>query len=243
MISIVCVYNDKEILDNFLLKSLKNQSAEYELILMDNTTGKFKSAAEALNKGGNKAKGEYIMFVHQDIDLESDGCLKNIENISNRLNNLGIAGAAGRTNYKPQTITNIKDGIPPKSVSPETFNEPVKVQTLDECLVIIPKNVFKKIKFDEKVCNDWHLYAVDYSLSVKKLGLNAYVIPLFAYHRSKAYSLSEKYYETLKKVLSKHKTNKVIFTTVEDWLTFFPLILQRKMPGLKNKIIFSIISS
>jgi hypothetical protein len=37
MISVVCVYNDKEILKKYLLKSLKNQSVEYELILIDNT--------------------------------------------------------------------------------------------------------------------------------------------------------------------------------------------------------------
>jgi GT2 family glycosyltransferase len=237
MISIVCVYNNKEILENFLLKSLKNQSTEYELILMDNTEVKFKSAAEALNKGGKKAKGDYIMFVHQDVDLSSINWLKESESILDSIENLGIAGVAGRSKSKPWAITNIKDGIPPGIVSPETINEPISVQTLDECLVLIPNKLFKDIKFDEEVCDDWHLYTVDYSLSIQKIGYDVYVIPMFLYHRSKAYSLSERYYDTLKKVLAKHHKNKVILTTVGDWLTFYPLSMQKRFPGFKNKLI------
>ncbi|GAH67636.1 unnamed protein product, partial [marine sediment metagenome] len=79
MISIVVVYNNKRILNDILLKSLKKQTAKFELIALDNTKGKFKSAAEALNQGGKNANGKYIMFVHQDIELDSDLWLKEVE--------------------------------------------------------------------------------------------------------------------------------------------------------------------
>ena len=95
MISIVCVYNNEEIFNNYLLKSLKSQTAKHEEILIDNTQGRFKSAAEALNWGGRKAKGKYIMFVHQDVDLSSNTWLENAENILDPIINLGIAGVAG----------------------------------------------------------------------------------------------------------------------------------------------------
>ena len=36
MMSIVCVYNNKTILEEYLLKSLKKQTSKYELILVDN---------------------------------------------------------------------------------------------------------------------------------------------------------------------------------------------------------------
>ena len=94
MISIICVYNNKEILENYLLKNLSTQSVEYELILIDNTNGKFKSAAEALNYGGKKANGNYLMFVHQDVDLCSNNTLDYIENILESISNLGIAGSS-----------------------------------------------------------------------------------------------------------------------------------------------------
>lgn len=56
--SIVCVYNNKEILRKYLLKSLKKQTESYELILIDNTNKQFSSVAEGLNAGGKKSKGE-----------------------------------------------------------------------------------------------------------------------------------------------------------------------------------------
>ena len=236
MISIVCVYNNKEILDDFLIKSLKNQSVEYELILMDNTTNKYNSAAEALNEGGKKAKCKYIMFVHQDIDLSSDEWLRKCESILDSLENFAIAGVAGRSKDIPTSVSNIFDGIPPGPIGPEIY-VPTKVQTLDECLVIIPKKIFDKLKFDENACDNWHLYAVDYSLTAKKEGYNVYVIPIFLYHRSKAFSFSESYYITLKKLLKKHRGSKVIIRTVGSWVTFIPLNIQIKYPWVKDKII------
>lgn len=237
MISIVCVYNNEDVLNSYLLKSLKDQIGDYELILLDNTKNRFNSAAEALNHGGKTVKNEYIMFVHQDMELSSKTWIYDAENILNSLKNLGIAGVAGRSKDKRWTITNIKDGIPSRQISPETIENPVKVQTLDECLIIIPKTIFKTLKFDEDVCDDWHLYAVDYSLSVKNMGFDVYVIPMFAYHRSHGYSLSKTYYQTLKKLLEKHgKKYKLVLTTMGNWSVNYPLILQRYFYSFKNRI-------
>ena len=228
MISVVCAYNNKEILDNYLLKSLKNQTVNYELILIDNTQERFKSAAEALNYGGNKANEEYIMFLHQDVDLCSNTWIEEVEKVLDKLPNLGIAGLAGSSENRKGVITNIKHGIPPRLAGEILIRNPTKVQTLDECLVITPKYVFDTLRFDEEVCDDWHLYAVDYCLSVKRLGFDAYVLPCYIHHRSSGYSFSEKYYLTLKKVLKKHKKHcKWIYTTCGDWDTSFPLGLQR----------------
>lgn len=236
MISIVCVYNKKDVLNEFLIKSLKNQSAEYELILIDNTNGKFSSAAEALNEGGSKAKGDYIMFVHQDVDLKSDTWLEDAERMVNSLDNMGIAGVAGRSKDVECAATNIHDGIPPGPAGTE-IEKSIEAQTLDECLLLIPMKVFNKFQFDGEVCDNWHLYAVDYSLSIKRSGYNVYVIPMFLYHRSKAYSFSHEYYVTLEKLLRKHSDFKVILTTVGDWITFVPVDLQVKFPWLKKRLV------
>jgi len=229
MISVVCVYNNGKILNDYLLKSLKNQTVDYEQIVVDNTQGKFKSAAEALNHGGRRAKGRYIMFVHQDVDLCSNTWLEEVEKMLDELPNLGIAGVAGKSENKKGIITNIKDGTPPKLTGKIQIKIPTKVQTLDECLVIIPRSVFNMFQFDENVCDNWHLYAVDYCLSIKRLGFDVYVIPMFVYHRSAGYSFSEKYHLTLQKVLKKHKKHyKEIYTTMGDWSTLYPLSIQRQ---------------
>ena len=66
MISVICIYNSRELLEKYLLKSLNIQNMDYEQILVDNSSKKFASAAEALNYGGKKASGQYLICVHQD---------------------------------------------------------------------------------------------------------------------------------------------------------------------------------
>lgn len=246
MISVVCVYNDKRVLECCLRESLKDQTANHELFALDNTKGQFKSAAEALNYGGRLAKGKYIMFVHQDVDLCSNTWLEDAEKTLESLADLGIAGVAGMSkngnSNKDRGRNMIKHGDP-AILWPwgNPIQESETVQTLDECLVIIPKSIFDILQFDEKICDNWHIYAVDYCLSVQKIGFGVYAIPMFIYHRSTGVStksrlqavlslgwLPHEYYQTLGKLLRKHKTNvKQVYTTVEDWNTSYPLVLQR----------------
>lgn len=239
MISIVTVYNDERILNDYLLKSLEHQTVKFELIKIDNTRNTFKSAAQALNYGGKKAKGKYIMFVHQDVDLCSRTWLEEAENVLDSLPNLGIAGVVGK--HDGITINTIKWGMPPAWLPAERIKTPERVQTLDECLVIIPREIFQKYQFDEKACQDWHLYAVDYSLDIVKVGLAVFVIPMCAHHLSGGivaktrYQLMlslgpypKGYYESLRPVLKKHRKHiKRIYTTCGSWSTLYPLFLQR----------------
>jgi hypothetical protein len=247
MISIVCVYNDMDLLNGCLMKCLTNQSTKYELILVDNTRSKFYSAAQALNHGGRKANSKYIMFVHQDIDLSSDRWLDDAEHLLDRIPDLGIAGVAGMSEFgrtnKEQGRNIIKHGDPPQVWSwGNPILVPEVVQTLDECLVIIPKKVFEKQEFDEVTCDGWDLYAVDYCLSVKRIGHEAYAIPIPIYHRSIG-QLTENYFRVLDKVLKKHKKDfKKINTTVGSWSTLYPLYIQRKYIAA-HKMVFRFLIS
>ncbi|MTK63822.1 MAG: family 2 glycosyl transferase [Methanobacterium sp.] len=222
MITVICVHNNQKILDDVLLKSLKQQNIEYELILIDNSDGKYKSAAEALNYGAKKAKNEIIMFVHQDVDLSYPNCLRDIEGMVLDLDDLGVAGVAGyysKDHKKPIMYSNIKDGCPPKDVG-VNVDHPIEVQTVDECLFIVPRSLFNKLEFDEKTCPDWHLYGADYCLDSRKLGKSVYIIPIEIYHVSRSESFSESYYTTLKNVVEKHRDDyKTINTSCGIWRT------------------------
>lgn len=226
MISIISVYNHEDLLKKYLLNSLRSQKIDYELILVDNTNEKFTSASEALNYGANKAKGDYLMFAHQDYELGSDEWLYEAGKILDNLENVGIVGVAGK--YNRNMISNITTGFPPEMAGPIQIEEPKKVQTLDECLIIIPKKIFEEIQFDEVVCDNWHLYATDYCLTTQKAGYDTYVIPLGGYHASPGYSFSpEAYYSTLRKLVKKHKADhKWIYTSTGSWNTIIPLFLQ-----------------
>jgi len=247
MISIVCVYNDQEVLNGYLLKSLKNQTTEYELILEDNTKSRFSSAARALNHGGRRASSKYIMFVHQDIDLSSDSWLEDAERWLDMIPNLGIAGVAGMSEFgrtnKERGRNIIKHGNPPRAWDwGNPISEPEVVQTLDECLVIIPKKIFDNQRFDEITCDGWDLYAADYCLSVTLIGPKAYAIPMPVNHGSMGH-LTERYFSVLSKVLRKHKKHfKIINTTVGSWNASYPVSIQRKYIATK-KIVFSLLIS
>lgn len=254
MISIVTVYNNKQYLEEILLKSLKNQTAKFELIALDNTKGRFKSAAEALNYGGSKANGKYIMFIHSDVDLYSNTWLEDAEKILDSVPNVGVVGVAGMSESgngnKERGRNIIKHMDPPVIWSwGNPIQKPEPVQTVDACLMIVPKSVFNVLQFDIKVCDDWHLYDVDYCLDCKRLGFEVYAIPMFIYHKSISFSksqgyksrlqkllapLPEPYYQSLKKLLKKHRGHfKWIYTTCGNWSTFYPLILQRIWSSVK----------
>jgi glycosyltransferase involved in cell wall biosynthesis len=236
MISTVCVYNDRDILGQYLLPSLNQQTTQTELILVDNQQRRFKSAAEALNYGGRNARGEYIMFVHQDIRLESSTWIADAEKMLESLPKLGIAGVAGKRD-RTGIVTNISNGITPRPAGTIRIDEATLVQTVDECLMIIPRNLFHRLPFDADVCDNWHLYAVDYSLSVGNSGLEVCVLPLPAHHRSGAYSMSDAYFVTLKSLLKKHKRNYTwIYTTMGDWYTVFPVNLNRFFERARGRL-------
>jgi hypothetical protein len=228
MISVICVFNDKATLDNYLSKSLSTQTAVHEFIPVDNVKHEFSSAAKALNAGARKATGKYLMFAHQDVRVTSERWLEDAERVLDSLPKLGVAGVAGKPVGWVGCITNIEHMDPPVPAGPIHADKPMVVQTLDECLAVIPSELFKVLQFDEVTCDDWHLYVVDYCLSAKLRGLESYVVPLHAYHRYTGGPTTEQYYETLKKVVKKHgRSFGRIFTTCGDWNTKYPLWLQR----------------
>ena len=217
MISIVVIYNDKRALNEILLESLKTQTVEYDLIALDNTQGSFKSAAEGLNSGAKKAKGKYIMFIHQDVELGSDSWLEDVEKILDDIGDLGIAGVVGMSEKGSSIIERRRGHISSRG---EIWGEPLKeieqVQTLDELLMIVPKSLFGKLKFDEERFDGWHCYGADYCLSIGQLGLKSYVLPAFVYHSS-LMSNVQNIFKYQKRLYHKHRKNyKHIYATVGD---------------------------
>jgi hypothetical protein len=237
MISIICTCNNRTVLNNYLLKGLKNQTENYELIVIEDSKTDFKSAAQALNHGGEKASGDYIIFVHQDVLMESKTWLSDLHKMLMTIENLGAAGIAGKSSESPEVVTNVKHGDNPHFAGKKQIVEPVKVQTLDECLMIVPRKVFEARQFDETTCDGWHLYGVDYCLMMDEMGLDVYVLPMSIIHKSSGDPFAPEYYRILGKLFKKYKKSySTIHTTVSDWNTRYPVSLEKRRFWLTNKL-------
>jgi glycosyltransferase involved in cell wall biosynthesis len=205
-ISIITCFNNREILEENLLKSLRQQqNVSFELVLIDNTENKFLSVTSAYNFGAKQATGEYLMFVHQDVYLQGDDWLNQALNYLGSLLKVGAIGVSGVTSNGEPTGFILDRG----RFFGKHLSAPIPVQTLDEQLIIAPRAVFEKILFDERF--SFHSYGADYSLAVERLGLKVYVLPLMVEHNSlttsslAASSLKEQDALLLKKYANSYK--------------------------------------
>lgn len=235
--SVVCVYNDEKVLDEWLLAGLRGQTQRPDLVLVDNRGGRFPSAAAGLNYGGAEASGEYIVFAHQDVRLLGNDWLPRISAMLHGLPALGVAGVAGMrkgkrwgpftvggTPYAERALFVFQGPDKEPLERRRTFTSPVEVQTLDEQLLIVPRDVFRSEGFDAETCAGWHLYGVDYSLSARARGLKVYSLPVPVWHRSPG-RVDADYYVTLRRVMRKHRAEKVMYTTCGLWYTSLALNL------------------
>lgn len=156
------------------------------------------------------------MFLHQDIELGSDDWLLKVEKMLDSIPDIGVAGVAGMSQHgldnKERGRGYINNGGQIWIWS-NSIEKPEQVQTVDECVLIIPKTVFDKYQFDEINFDGWHCYGVDFCLSLASKGLKTYVIPAFVYHRS--LTINQKALEKYqKRLLTKYGRHfKHIYTT------------------------------
>ena len=221
MISIVCVYNDKEKLNNVFLQSLYKQvGVVYEVILVDSMKENYKSASQALNAGGKKAKGEYIFFIHQDVSFEKEDTLKELESYC-RKTSFGIAGVAGiapNENGKYITYTNIVHGTEKTKAGHALGDKVTEAVGLDECVLIIPQKIFEKYQF-RNIGNTWHLYGTDYAIQMQEQNEKVWIFPVCIWHYSNGSSLNIDYFDAVKNLALLSKKYKYITTIYGKWPT------------------------
>lgn len=147
MISVICVWNNEEQYQNILVHSLNIQDCDYELISIDNRNHAFTSCAAALNWGADHSTGEILIFTHQDISFDKKSSLKEFGQFIKAHPDI-IIGAFG--------------------AKQKAYSEDYLCDTVDECCFGMTREVFDSLRFNEKVCNGWHLYAVEMCLRAKE---------------------------------------------------------------------------
>lgn len=217
--SLMTIYNKENVLNECLIKTLKKQDKiTYEIKYINNQDNKYRSAKEGFLSEIDNLKGEYIVFLHQDIVFNNVDTLKKIYNYLREIEKFGIVGIAGVNNKI--ILSNITHGPDNIEVTKNKIFVPTKCETLDECLYII-KNEKKYIdEFKKMIGDGWHLYAVEYCIRMKLIGEDVYVIPSNIYHASSGASFDDSYYIQLKKISRHYKKNiKKINTTMGFWFT------------------------
>lgn len=180
-ISIACVFNDPHVRRECLDRSIEayGGALDVDYIPVDNTAHAFTSAGAALNHAARQARHPVVVFVHQDVYLHSiDRLVEAARAFEGGA--WGILGANGVTS-DGLSVGLLRDrtqliGLPAP--------DPVQVQTLDEVLFMIPRDLVLEHPLTEDADLAWHAYGVEFSLRVAALGLRAGAVDLAITHNS-----------------------------------------------------------
>jgi hypothetical protein len=239
------VFNNLAQLDDMLLRSLGRitpPDCVINKLLIDNTQRKYKSCAEAYNQELEQhwsELGSILVFCHQDIAFCNDAFFLArivLELSSNPNQVLGFAGMpqGGRTVSNLQYL-NTKQFITRTQVAEKT-----EVCSLDECCFAMTRDMYQQIRFDEVVCNHWHLYAADFCYAARRaLNAKSYVLPEIIYHKydgSSGLYVDNDFVRTMWKMTRKyHRDFATIDTSCYVVSTqLFPSLLELSKTYVKN---------
>jgi hypothetical protein len=153
----------------------------------------YNSASRAYNDAIDAASNDLVVFVHQDMIFPAnwladlDLALKYMDSLDPDWGVLGCFGV---------TAAGVGQGYiysPGRGIFGAPVPHPVKVQTLDEIVLIIRKS--SGLRFDPDLPH-FHLYGADICLRAAQKGMSSYVIPAFCIHNANQYCvLPQEYYE------------------------------------------------
>lgn len=176
---VVCV-NDDAVLAANLMSSPEIQA--HEVIEIRGAV----SAADGLNEGLERAQHEIVVLVHQDVFLPvgwAGRLLTQLRIAEQWLGKVGVAGVYGAC-YAPDVPSKVAcvGHIVDRGVRRhEPWDLPVAVETLDECLLVVPRST--PHRFDPKL--GWHLYGADFACRVRSCGTFAVAIDNLCHHNSR----------------------------------------------------------
>ncbi|WP_029323413.1 glycosyltransferase [Butyrivibrio sp. AE3004] len=183
-ITVVCCYNDVQQFEN-LKKELEAQSESAKLIGINNTSSRFGSCAAAYNSVIKDVSTPFVIYSHQDIVFEDTDNIKQLADYLEKTGIDDILGVAGVRRSPKATYTNIYHGISNKRPAGKLKIEGIEeCESVDECLFGGHTDHFRKEPFDEVICNNWHLYAVEQCIRTKVQGNKVWMCDVALYHCS-----------------------------------------------------------
>ncbi len=169
-VSVVCVYNNPDVLRDCLKRSiaaLSHEAPEIEILGVKNTSGQFPTAGAALNYGASIAKHDVIAFAHQDVYFHSLVALERSAAYLTANSGAGMLGAVGiRSNGS--IAGRIRDRV---VLIGDQLKAPVDVDSLDEVIFMVRRDLLRKLPLSSCPELAWHAYAVEYGLRLRARGM------------------------------------------------------------------------
>lgn len=183
-LAIICCYNNEKLYKKFL-ENIKLQQGDVEVIGIDNTTNQFCSCSSAYNYAMSMVKTEFVLFLHQDIVFIEPNTITKIMHYLKQISNYDILGLVGTKVGSKFVSTNIYVENLNQYGGKIRVHGLQECDTLDECIFGGKSICFKQYPFDEELCNNWHLYAVERALAAKERGDKVFVCDVPVLHLSK----------------------------------------------------------
>ena len=154
----------------------------YEIISIDNSANKY-SICEAYNIGVEQSRFNILCFMHDDILYHNAKWGANVLQHLNDNTEIGAIGIAGTPHYPfmpgpwwgngllYEHILQGSLGSEPTLKSNIPLNEKRQVVAFDGVWFCIKKELFSKIKFDEKSFKGFHLYDCDICMQMHNQGI------------------------------------------------------------------------
>lgn len=179
--SFVVAANDRGVLNKNLLASpCLGKDSPHEVLILEG----YSSAPCAYNRGLEQSKNEVVVFVHQDVYLPHE-FVPSVElalgEIERSDPDWGVVGCWGVRDDRAKFghLYTPGDGI-----AGAPFEQPERVRTLDEVVLILRKS--SGLKYDEHLAG-FHFYGADICLTAAQAGRQCYAISAFCVHNSRQY--------------------------------------------------------
>ncbi|HSK74151.1 MAG TPA: glycosyltransferase [Pyrinomonadaceae bacterium] len=208
MLSIIIASCNEQNLANVEQSISQTVGIPYETVVIRNPNQKY-SLAEAYNLGAEKAKFDFLLFVHEDVVFHTKDWGKNLISHFENLPDAGVLGISGTSyktfapggwwnpNYSYLYVNHwqsFKFTERERELWRRQAEKAAEVICLDGVFLAIKKEVFNQIKFDKSI-KGFHGYDLDLSLAVSEKYKNYFIPDILLEHFSEG-NVDDKWLET-----------------------------------------------
>lgn len=186
----VVAVNNRDVFEtHFLASPCLGAPHAHEVLVQEG----FKSASQAYNDAIDRARNDFIVFVHQDVILPErwlDQLESSLDYLEENDPQWGVLGCYGETRSQGGRGYVYSSGL---GIIGQASEHPMPVQTLDEIVLVLRKS--SGLRFDGNLPH-FHLYGTDICLRAEQLGRKNYALSAFCIHNTnQGYVLPKEFYE------------------------------------------------